>query len=47
MKKSDLERLKKIVESWDMLKRQIDERHIDKESLMADEFLQWAVTTPL
>lgn len=47
MKKSDTERIKKIVSTWDALKRQIDERSITKEQLLDDEFSQWAVTTPL
>ena len=47
MKKSDIERLKKIVALWAALRLQIRERPIIKESLLTDEFLQWAVTTPL
>lgn len=47
MKKSDTERIKKIVSTWDALKRQIDEHSITKEQLLYDEFSQWAVTTPL
>ena len=47
MKKSDTERIKKIVSTWDALKRQIDEHSITKEQLLDYEFSQWAVTTPL
>ena len=47
MKKSDKERLKKIVSTWDSLKEQIEERGITPEILLQDEFSQWAVTTPL
>ncbi|MCC8016130.1 MAG: DUF86 domain-containing protein [Clostridiales bacterium] len=47
MKKSDIERIKKIISTWDSLQYQISERSITKESLLNDEFLQWAVTTPL
>ncbi len=47
MKKSDTERIKKIVSTWEALKRQIDEHSITKEQLLDDEFSQWAVTTPL
>ena len=47
MKMSDNERLKKIVKTWDSLKAQITERGITGEQLLADEFSQWAVTTPL
>lgn len=47
MIKSDNERLNKIVNLWSALNAQIKERHITRESLLEDEFLQWAVTTPL
>ena len=47
MKKSDKERLKKIISTWDSLKEQIEERGITPEILLQDEFSQWAVTTPL
>lgn len=47
MKKSDEERLKKIVSTWESLDKQLKERYITKEMLLDDEFSQWAVTTPL
>mgnify|MGYP004596569721 FL=1 len=47
MKTSDTERLKKIISTWESLKLQIENRSITKEMLLADEFSQWAVTTPL
>lgn len=47
MKKSDKERLKKIVSTWEILKVQIEQHHITPELLLEDEFSQWAVTTPL
>ena len=47
MKKSDNERLKKIVQLWKQLKSQIEEHDITKDKLLNDEFYQWAVTTPL
>lgn len=47
MRKSDKERLKKIVSTWDNLKSQLKERDITPEMLLQDEFSQWAVTTPL
>lgn len=47
MKKSDKERLKKIVSTWDNLKGQLKDRDITPEILLRDEFSQWAVTTPL
>lgn len=47
MKKSDKERLKKIVSTWAGLKVQMEKRSITPELLMDDEFSQWAVTTPL
>lgn len=47
MKISDKERLKKIINTWTALKNQIENHHITRESLLNDEFSQWAVTTPL
>lgn len=47
MKKSDTERIKKSISVWQALQNQIKEHSITKENLMNDEFLQWAVTTPL
>ena len=47
MKKSDNERIKKIIYIWYSLQLQIKEHSITKENLLNDEFLQWAVTTPL
>ena len=47
MKKSDKERLHKIVETWDKKQEEIRNRNITKEDLLTDTFLQWAMTTPL
>ena len=47
MKKSDKERLIKIILIWDEVQKQIEERHITKEDLLTDTFLQWALTAPL
>lgn len=47
MKKSDQERLKKIISTWEKLSGQMKERSITPEQLLNDEFSQWAVTTPL
>lgn len=47
MKKTDKDRLLKIVSVWDELNAQIKQRSITKEQLLKDDFLQWAVTTPL
>ena len=47
MKISDKERLKKIINTWTALKKQIEAHHITREILLSDEFSQWAVTTPL
>lgn len=47
MKISDKERLKKIINTWDSLQKQMEEHHITREILLNDEFSQWAVTTPL
>lgn len=47
MKKTDKERLKKIVAIWEDLSLQMRQRKITEEQLLNDEFSQWAVTTPL
>ena len=47
MKKSDKERIKKIIATWDSLGLQIQEKDITREMVLSDEFAQWAVTTPL
>ena len=47
MKKSDKERLKKIISTWDELQKQMTLRKITAGKLLEDEFSQWAVTTPL
>ena len=47
MKKSDKERLKKIISTWEELQTQMKQREITAQTLLEDEFSQWAVTTPL
>lgn len=47
MKKSDKERLKKIITTWRDLQKQMEARNITAQVLLEDEFSQWAVTTPL
>ena len=47
MKKTDSERLKKIIRVWDSLQLQMNSHSITRDNLMNDEFSQWAVTTPL
>ena len=47
MKISDRERIKKIVKTWELLQKQIQEHNITREILLNDQFSQWAVTTPL
>lgn len=47
MIKPDSERIKKIVQLWNSLKKQMADHNITKELLLNDEFSQWAVTTPL
>ena len=47
MIKPDSERIKKIVQLWNSLKKQMSDHNITKDLLLNDEFSQWAVTTPL
>ncbi len=47
MKKTDTERLKKIVSLWSALSGEITQHGITREMLLMDQFSQWAVTTPI
>lgn len=47
MKKTDRERMLKILQLWDKLKREVDERDITREQILTDEYTQWALTTPV
>ena len=47
MKKTDKERIKKILSIWSELKKQIAQHNITPEQIMGDEFSRWAITTPL
>ena len=47
MNHPDKERLKKIVDLWNILKSEIEKRGVTRDSLLEDQFLQWAVTTPI
>lgn len=47
MNKPDVERIKKIISTWQALSKQMDAHGITRDVLLEDEFSQWAVTTPL
>lgn len=47
MKKTDKERLRKILEIWQDLEQQMQRHNITQKGILEDTFLQWAVTTPL
>lgn len=47
MNKPDIERVKKIISTWQALSKQMEARGITRDVLLEDEFSQWAVTTPL
>ena len=47
MKKTDKERLRRIIDTWDKLKTQMRDKELTRELLLTDEYIQWAVTTPL
>ena len=47
MNKPDIERIKKILDTWQSLSGQMKDHKITRDVLMEDEFAQWAVTTPL
>lgn len=44
---ADRERLKKILRNYDDLKMQMELRRITRDQVLNDQFIQWAVTTPL
>lgn len=44
---SDIERLKKIIKNYDDLKKQMVLHNITKDQMLTDQFIQWAITTPL
>lgn len=47
MMHSDSERIKKIILTWEQLKKVIEEQNITRERLLKDLTIQWTVTTPL
>ena len=47
MKRTDTERLKKIVSLWSALSEEILRCGITREMLLTEQFSQWAVTTPI
>ena len=47
MKKSNKERLKKIITTWEDLQKQMKIHEITAEVLLEDDYSQRAVTTPL
>lgn len=47
MKKTDTERLKKIILLWETLHSELQKRGITEKMLLEDQFSQWAVTTPI
>ncbi len=47
MRKTDEQRIQTMIQIWQELSRQIEERGITPELLLQDVYTQWAVTTPL
>ena len=47
MSKTDEQRIQTMIQTWQELSRQIDERGIAPEQLLHDAYTQWAITTPL
>lgn len=47
MNTTNKERLKKIVKLWTKLRIQLEHHNITEETLLNDEFSQWAISTPL
>lgn len=47
MKKSDKERLKKVVEFWNKPENMIEKHNITREVILDNEHEQWAISIPL
>ena len=47
MSRTDEQRIQTMIQTWQELSRQIEERGITPELLLHDAYTQWAVTTPL
>lgn len=47
MKKSDMERQKKVVELWKDLYSLIEEYNITREAIKSNKHVQWIINTPL
>lgn len=47
MNTSDKERIKKIIQKWEHLQSKINEKNITESEVKNDQFIQWAITTPL
>lgn len=45
--RTDKERLKKIVNYWEQLKKEIKDKDITDDKIKNDKFYQWAITTPV
>ena len=47
MKYTDKQRIIRIIELWDALDSQLLKRGLTGEMILADQYQQWAITTPL
>ena len=47
MKYSDEQRIRKIIEKTESLLAYIEKLKITREQIIAEEYVQWAITTPL
>lgn len=45
--RTDKERIKKAISTWDELKQMMKEKNISSKQILTDKYTQWAITTPI
>lgn len=45
--RTDKERLKKAISTWEDLKKVMKENNISSESILYSQYVQWTITTPI
>lgn len=45
--RTDKERIKKAISTWDDLKKMIKDKNISSDSILNDQYVQWTITTPI
>lgn len=45
--RTDKERIKKAISTWDDLKKMMKDKNISSDSILNDQYVQWTITTPI